>query len=112
MNIKPITPEELEQEKEKLIPSYVITAFNKLIVKNWDYRASSFTQDAIIEEIIKEASSAGFLITRDFIFESHLLDIESIFKKVGWHVEYDKPAYCESYPARFRFTKGFPKCLP
>jgi hypothetical protein len=32
-----------------------------------------------------------------------LLDIEDTYREAGWKVEYDKPAYCENYPANFTF---------
>lgn len=46
----------------------------------------------------------------DFIFEAvnqlikeKWLDIEDHYRKAGWKVTYDKPAYCENYDAYFKF---------
>ena len=33
------------------------------------------------------------------------LDVEGIYRKAGWDVEYDSPGYCEDYPATFKFRK-------
>jgi hypothetical protein len=38
----------------------------------------------------------------DFNFK--WLDFEDAYRSKGWKVDYDKPAYCESYDAFFLFT--------
>lgn len=42
---------------------------------------------------------------RDELFDKGWMDIEPIYRKSGWRVEYDKPAYNETYPATFTFSK-------
>ena len=100
---KPITPDNVVKEKEKILPEEVIVAFNRLIAEKWNGRYSSFKQDEVIEEIIKEMGSLK--ITSKEIFKKHYLDVEDIYKEAGWNVEYDSPAYCETYPATFKFSK-------
>jgi hypothetical protein len=39
------------------------------------------------------------------IFDDNLLDVEEVYEKAGWKVEYDKPAFNESYPATFTFRR-------
>jgi len=39
------------------------------------------------------------------IFENGWLDVEPIYREVGWNVEYDKPGYNETYEASFKFTR-------
>lgn len=98
--MKPITPDEVAAQKSKLIPEYVIKCFNELIAKNWNGYSSTILQENIIIKI----SDAG-KVTRQFIFDQNYLDVEPIFEEAGWNVEYDKPGYCESYEAKFIFTK-------
>lgn len=47
-------------------------------------------------------------VTREQIYENRWLDIEDSYRAVGWHVEYDKPGYCESYEATFTFKRRTP----
>jgi hypothetical protein len=100
-NVKPITPKEVVKEKLLSIPDEVIEAFNELIAKNWDGYRAGMKQDDIVA-LIKQKMS---LKKDDTIFERHWLDVEDIYRKVGWIVEYDKPAYNESYDATFEFRK-------
>jgi hypothetical protein len=39
------------------------------------------------------------------IYEYRWLDIEKIYEDFGWIVEYEKPSYCEDFPATFKFSK-------
>jgi len=50
-------------------------------------------------------SLVGDKFKKNDIFEKNFLDFESVFRNVGWSVEYDKPGYCESYDAFFTFKK-------
>lgn len=106
---RPITPAEARQQKLNSIPEFVIEAVNKLIVKKMSPNSKSVTllQEDIIEQIEIEGErmqawkSGGF--NRNRVFEEHWLDFEDIFRQAGWDVEYDKPAYCESYEPNFKF---------
>lgn len=95
---KPITPAEATSKKLANIPDHVIEAFNTLIAKHYDGRSATVKQDEVLAAIVTDE------ITRSMVFENHWLDVEDIFRKAGWDVEYDKPAYNESYPATFTFT--------
>ena len=44
-------------------------------------------------------------ITRDEVLRQKLLDVEPLYRKAGWQVEYDKHAYCENYEPFFIFSK-------
>ena len=37
------------------------------------------------------------------LYEKHYLDVEDAYRKRGWIVDYDKPAYNETYDAFFEF---------
>jgi hypothetical protein len=113
---KPITPREAKTASINNIPSFVIDAFNKLIVANMQGRYSTIKQDDVVAEISKaidrsDNASPGFV--RDQVFKNKWLDVEDLYKKAGWSVYYDKPAYNESYPATFSFTApvGFDACI-
>lgn len=101
--MKPISPDEVVASK--VIPDEVIAAFNTLIAKEWNGRNANFKQDEVIVEVIKNFKASGKLVTRQQIFDEHYLDVEGLFEKAGWEVEYDKPAYCEDYDANFTFSK-------
>lgn len=98
--MKPITPDEVVNKKKKLVPDYVIECFNAAIAKNWDGHSSTVFQDAIVSAICLAGD-----INRRVVFDQHYLDIEPIYADAGWKVEYDKPGYCETYEAKFIFTK-------
>lgn len=44
-------------------------------------------------------------VDRNTVFKNKWLDVESLFENEGWKVNYDKPGYCESYEASFKFTR-------
>ncbi len=95
-----ISPDQIAEAKEEYLPPVVLKAFNETIAKNWSGSRSKFTQDEIIEVIM-----AKMLITRKEVFDRKLLCVEEVFRAKGWKVEYDKPAYCETYSATFEFSK-------
>jgi hypothetical protein len=33
------------------------------------------------------------------------MDVEDVYQKAGWEVEFDKPGYNEDYEANFKFSK-------
>lgn len=97
MKIKPITPNDASIAFLEAIPDVVIETFNEFIC-NINSNSITIKQDDIVNAIIKKG------ISRDEIFLNHWLDVEKIYEEAGWKVEYDKPAYNESYPATFTFT--------
>jgi hypothetical protein len=86
--IKP--SEVIQYKKEKVIPEYVLDAFNFLIAKNFGSNSSRFTQDSVVEEILKKSPEG---VTKEYLFDNHFLDIEDIYRDAGWRVEYDKPVF-------------------
>ena len=97
--IKPIKPSEVIQ----FIPNWIIRGTNECILTHYKEltKESHFTQDTLIDFCLKYAPDDD--IDRNTIFENDWLDVEPIYRKEGWIVEYDKPAYCENYPANFTF---------
>ena len=100
--VKPITPAEAHTKKISSIPPEVIQVFNDLIVENYSQISKEATvkQDDAVELITQRMN-----ITSDEVFDHGYCDVEEIFRKAGWKVKYDKPAYCESYDAYFVFSK-------
>lgn len=98
--VKPISPSDVKEGVN--IPHWVIEGANECIQANYHQKISHFTQDKLIEYIMKYAPAGT---TRQSLFTNHWLDIEPLYREVGWKVEYDKPAYCENYPANFTFTE-------
>lgn len=111
--IKPITPREVIGKKKELLPDAVLEAFNELIAKHWNNGEACFKQDEVValicqkleQELNKGGSSDDnwMSVRKQEIFDNHYLDVEGIYRKAGWTVNYDSPAYCESYPATFTF---------
>lgn len=101
MTIKPISPKKIKQT----FPDEVIQAFNNLLEAKGNSRSITIYQDTAIDEILRVYKLAGKSITRNQIFDNHWLDVEDTYRKAGWKVEFDKPAYCESYKAYFVFSK-------
>ncbi len=46
------------------------------------------------------------LDARAVVFAKGWLEVEDIYRKAGWKVKYDKPAYSENYPATFKFERS------
>lgn len=99
--IEPIKPEDIVNEKTKVIPDEVLETFNEFIAEKWNGSSSTFKQKDLVK-VIKEK-----LEIKDeddkIIFDKHWLDVEDIFREAGWKVYYDKPAYNETYDATFEF---------
>jgi len=97
---KPITPSEVADKKARSIKPEMIEAANELIVRNWDGTQAVVT----LPELDKLArSKLGMKVGEPF--ESGAYDLEDAFRKAGWVVEFDKPAYNETYVAFFVFKK-------
>ena len=109
MTIKPITPNNIAAEKCKHLPDAVIEVWNKLIAEKYSNGSSLIYQEDALEALENIASEPGVdspvTISRCHIFTSGWLDIEPIYEEAGWTVDYDKPAFNESYRATFLFTR-------
>lgn len=96
-SIQPIRPSDLASGNPAL-PEGVIQAFNEMIAENLSGRSSTFAQNKVVARI-KTHMNVG----PDNPFDIHWLDVEPLFRSVGWKVEYDKPGFNETYEARFTF---------
>ena len=98
---KPISPKDVENAKAKHRPMpFIIEAANELIAEKWNGHAATFS----VRELGARARTK-LNMKEEEKFEDGQLDIEPIFRKAGWIVEFDRPGYCENYEARFIFKK-------
>ncbi len=104
--MKPITPSQAQSKSGSHIPDKVIEVINGLIILNLRDGSSCFTQEQAIVSILRAlgTESADNASMRATIFEKKWLDFESLYRKVGWTVVYDRPGYNETYPANWTFT--------
>lgn len=97
---KPLSPKDVESAKTERVPPQIIEAANELIAERWDGHEARFT----LHELGQRArAKLGKDPKEDF--EDGQLDIEPIFRKAGWVVEFDRPGYNETYDACFIFRK-------
>jgi hypothetical protein len=101
MNTQPIKPSEVTGVK----PDEVVAAFNELIEEKWDGAKAEVLQEEAVERIMYKMNVASKTFTREQIFSKGYLNIETLYRKNGWKVEYDKPGYNENYPASFIFSQ-------
>ena len=96
--IKPIKPSEVVSAKGATIPDFVIEAFNAEIAEQWSGSSAVVRQDAVVRRV-KAANDA-------VEFDYKWLNVEPLYRVEGWSVVYDKPGYCETYPATFTFQRA------
>lgn len=101
--IKPITPQEAELQEGSQIPDAVIGIFNKLIVKNLHNGQAKITITEVEQAILAEVQS-HIALPSNYTINHDWLDVEPIFRRAGWKVTYDKPAYFETYEGYYIFT--------
>ena len=99
--IKAFNPDEAKRDSEEDFPLAVIESFNEVIKRNYSGRSSTVLVDEVIALI-----STKMIVSRAMIFENKWLDVEDVYRKNGWDVEYDQPSYGDSdFKPRFVFTK-------
>jgi hypothetical protein len=106
MAVKPIKPEEILEKKAETIPDEMFQAINELIALKWNGSSAVFRQEDLILKYFEITGQSNLERNREVIFSNHMLDFEDIYRKEGWQVHYDKPAYNESYHATFEFKIG------
>lgn len=96
--IKPVSPEEISPASA--FPDSVIEVWNTLINRNYRNGKSK-----IYQEEAAQALAAAHSCSETYVYDQGWLDIEEMYRKAGWRVEYDRPAYNENYRAVFYFEK-------
>lgn len=92
----PIKPSDLPISN---IPDDVIETFDYFIQENWTGKEALVYQKDILRALVDKLQ-----IESSEILNRRLLDVESLYKAVGWQVEYHKPMYDENFDAYFLFT--------
>lgn len=64
-----------------------------------------FKQDDVVNLICQKMGYDEYKAAVNKVYEEHWLDVEDCYRAIGWAVNYDKPAYNETYPATFEFSK-------
>lgn len=103
-----MSPDEALAGKVASIPPFVIAAVNQLLTERFSGRSCTFSQNAVVElaqKIAAETLSAE-AIDEQLFYDRHWLDFEVIYRKEGWSVVYDKPAYNETYEAFWTFSRA------
>lgn len=97
-----VSPREAVALKNSLLPTEVLAVWNAMIAKKFDgTNTVTILQCDIIKALMPLTPRRD---SRQHILDEHWLDVEQIYRAAGWHVEYDKPSYCETYEASFAFT--------
>ena len=109
MAVEPIKPSQVVKKKKDVIPDYVIESFNELIVKHFDGSSSIIKQDEVVSLILSKMPEGS---KQQDIFNNKWLNVEDVFRKAGWEIDYDKPGYNETYPATFEFKPKRMRQLP
>ncbi len=97
--IGPISPKEVADAKLQSFPNEVFEAFNQVIVENAGVGEIMVRQKDVVELMVKKG------LDRNEIYNRGWLDVEDVYRKAGWVVEYDKPAYNEDYEPYFVFKR-------
>jgi hypothetical protein len=96
--VKPISPNEIGAAKLKYIPDTVFEVVNELLAQKCTNGRATIYQKDIVAALLTKMDT-----TKAVIFDKGYLNFEEAYREQGWKVEYDKPAYNESYDAHFIF---------
>lgn len=106
MTVAPIRPKQAKERKNASIPDFVVESFNELIAEHLSGGYALIKQAEILHRICSKVSElSGEVITPQQVLDKGWTDIESLFRKAGWKVTYDKPGYNESYDAFYKFIE-------
>lgn len=100
-SVRPITPDEVGQVRSDSLLPQVIEVFNDLITEKWNGHKAIIKQEEAVQRVVEKLD-----VSRSWIFECGLLDVEDAYRKVGWTVQFDKPGFNETYEPFFVFTRG------
>lgn len=101
---KAITRAEARQAVEdRVLPDFVIKAFNQLIADQGKSVRIVISQDKAMLKVLEIAEEMGYHYSRQDIYNNKWMDVEDYYRKAGWHVEYYKPPYYDTSGAEFIF---------
>jgi len=94
--IKPISPDEIQERKAETIPDEIIQAVNELIAMKWNGSSATIRKDDLLNRYFELTQQENNQRNRAELYDKHALDIEHVFRQVGWSVSYDQPSYGDS----------------
>lgn len=97
-----LTPSQVKDFRSE-IDDKMVEAVNSLLLEKRHTNPILIKQEELIRAYRLVCSGKGVDMPRSEVFKSGVLNIEEAFKKKGWLVEYDKPAYNETYEPYFTF---------
>jgi hypothetical protein len=100
--VKAFSPQDLDDNPEVRFPDFVIEAFNNVIQRNYRNGWSKFVISEVAAEIRKLSPTP---LQDRTISKNGWFDIEPLYRKQGWKVEYDSPGFNESYEGNYTFRK-------
>lgn len=95
--MKPITPQEALHSACP-IPSQVIEVFNELINENLINGTARIEQDVAVNRIVERMD-----VDASTVMAKSWLNVEEVYRSVGWEVKYNKADWGESGPPTFLF---------
>jgi hypothetical protein len=95
--VKPIKPGEVAKKKQDDFPDAAFEAFNEMIAEHYYGKVATFKQKDVEDLMVKKG------LGRNDIYKKGWMDIEDVYTKAGWDVDYDRPGYNETYDATFTF---------
>jgi hypothetical protein len=95
--VRPITPAEVADLQQELLPPEVLEVFNRCIGETALHGNAIVLQEDVVDALVRRG------LERSVIFKKGWLNVEDIYRQAGWEVLYDKPGYNESYAASFTF---------
>lgn len=96
-----ISPDEIMNNLEEIIPEAVIQAVNDLLKEKYRGSEASITINELITRICKIDNS----LNEHIIYKNKYLDFESIFRQKGWNVVFNSPCRDENFKPYFIFSK-------
>tara|TARA_R110000772_G_scaffold101997_2_gene202595 strand:+ start:128 stop:472 length:345 start_codon:yes stop_codon:yes gene_type:complete len=93
--VKPISPDEIMDNLESIIPSFVIEAVNNLLKDKYRGGRTSIKAKDIIEEALRLSvlKVDSVKVTREMIYDKKWMDFETIYRANGWKVSFEKSTY-------------------
>lgn len=102
--MKAITREEARKAVEdRVLPDFVIKAFNDLIAEQGHCVTIHISQDKAVLKVLEIAEQMGYHYSRHDVFENKWMDVEDHYRNAGWIVTYYKPPYYDTSGAEFIF---------
>lgn len=95
----PISPSQVAEKKRQIMPE-VIDIFSDLIARNFSNGSATVKAKDATAKICEVLG-----VTRDVVYSNHYLDVEEVFREVGWKVKYEQPDYTENFDSYFEFRK-------